>query len=346
VYVFFLVNVVKKNRKKNNMVHNYQKRWVFTWNADVSGGLPNRANLIELLDDIAAKGVFQRERGLKTDRPHYQGRFELKGSRLGKKRLLEIFSEICEITNLILEPEVLYDSTKYCTKSDTREQGPWFVGADSYVQKMTPMELKLKMWQKQLIDELKLLEHSEQRCRKVIWVQDVNGGAGKSTFSKYLSFGQKEWKVKKLPLDKPDQIKMAVCKLVLKESVDMFTFDFTKTRGEETSIHDLLQVIEEIKNGHVVSVMYGNPLEVAMTSPHIIIFTNEKLKDYKHYLSDDRWQAYSLSPDGDLSAMSWNNEYKNYFFTPVDKLRKNKGPAETEPMFKGLADQEQNEASE
>ena len=328
------------------MAHNYQKRWVFTWNSDDMNGLPNRQNLVDKLNEIVVKGVFQRERGLKTGRPHYQGRFELKGSRLGKKRLLEIFSEICETKNLTLEPEVLYDSTKYCTKSSTRDQGPWFVGADSYVQKMTPMELKLKMWQNQLIDELRLLEHSEHRDRKVIWVQDITGGAGKSTFSKYLSFGQKEWQVKKLPLDKPDRIRMAVCKLVLKENVDIFTFDFTRTRGEDTSMHDLFQVIEEIKNGHVVSVMYGNPLEVAMTSPHIIIFTNEKLKDYKHYLSDDRWQPYSLCPDGDLSVMNWDYEYKDYFHTPVDKLRKNKGPAETEPMFKGSADQEQNETSE
>ena len=79
---------------------------MFTWNADDLGGLPNRVNLIELLENVAVKGVFQRERGLKTGRLHYQGMFVLKGSRLEKRRLLEIFSQICETTQLTLEPEV------------------------------------------------------------------------------------------------------------------------------------------------------------------------------------------------------------------------------------------------
>ena len=114
-----------------NIAHHSQKRWVLTWNAHNLGGLQNRVNLIELLDSIAVEGVFQRESGLKTGRLHYQGRFVLKGSRLGKKRLLEIFSQICETTEFILEPEVLYDSTKYCRKSETRDQGPLYVGTES-----------------------------------------------------------------------------------------------------------------------------------------------------------------------------------------------------------------------
>ena len=67
-----------------------------------------------------------------------------------------------------------------------------------------------------------------------------------------------------------------MCKILQKEDVDMFTFDFTRTMGEETSRNDLFQVVEELKNGHVVSVLYGNPMEVVMTSPHVVIFTNEK----------------------------------------------------------------------
>jgi len=322
------------------MAHHYQKRWVFTWNSDDLWGLPNQQNLVDKLNEIAVKGVFQCERGLKTGRLHYQGRFELKGTRLGKKRLLEIFSETFDTKNLTFEPEVLYDSTTYCMKNETREDGPWFVGTDSYVQKMTPMELKLRMWQEQLIDEIRLLDNAQQRDRAVLWIQDSMGGAGKSTFSKYLSFGQKEWNVKKLPLDKPDRIRMAVCKIVQKENVDVFTFDFTRTRGEDTSMNDLFQVIEEIKNGHVVSVMYGNPMEVAMTSPHVIIFTNERLENYKHYLSTDRWKPYLVGPEGSLSTMKWDPEYKQYSYTPLEKQRKNKAQEKPEPTFKGLDDLE------
>ena len=85
----------------------------------------------------------------------------------------------------------------------------------------------------------------------------------------------------------------------------MFIFDFTRTRGEEISMNDLFQVVEELKNGHVVSVLYSNPIEVAMTSPHVVIFTNEKFEDYERYLSRDRCMSYVITPDTSLVAQKW-----------------------------------------
>ena len=307
------------------MAHHYQKRWVFTWNSDDLGELPNRQNLVDLLNEIAVEGVFQTEAGLKTGRLHYQGRFQLKGSRLGKKRLLEIFEKVFETTNLTLEPEILYDSTKYCTKDETRKAGPFYVGTDSYRQKMTPMTIKLRRWQTELLQEIKIIENDNARDRKVFWIEDSTGGPGKSTFSKFLSFGQKDWKVKKLPIDSPNRIRMAVCKILQKEDVDMFTFDFTRTMGEETSMNDLFQVVEELKNGHIVSVLYGNPMEVAMTSPHVVIFTNEKFEDYEKYLSRDRWMSYVITPDKALAARKWDTDMHQWVFLPVSSKIQTKG---------------------
>ena len=126
------------------------------------------------------------------------------------------------------------------------------------------------------------------RSRKVIWVQDPKGGSGKSTFLKYLSLNQEGLRVKKLPLDKPDRLRMMVCKIVERENVEAFSFDFTRTLGTETHIENLFQIVEEIKNGHIVSAMYGNPMEVVMTNPFVIIFSNEDISKYSHYLSMDR----------------------------------------------------------
>ena len=153
--------------------------------------------------------------------------------------MLKIFEKVFETTNSTLEPEILYDSTKYCTKDETRKAGPFYVGTDSYRQKMTPMTIKLRRWQTELLQEIKIIENDNARDRKVFWIEDSTGGPGKSTFSKFLSFGQKDWKVKKLPIDSPNRIRMAVCKILQKEDVDMFTFDFTRTMGEETSMNDL-----------------------------------------------------------------------------------------------------------
>ena len=42
-------------------------------------------------------------------------------------------------------------------------------------------------------------------------------------------------RVKKLPLDKPDRLRMMICKIVMKEDVDAFTFDFTRTLDGDIS---------------------------------------------------------------------------------------------------------------
>ena len=44
------------------MAHYYQKKWVFTWNADLSGFLVKTGELENLLNEIAEEGVFQIER--------------------------------------------------------------------------------------------------------------------------------------------------------------------------------------------------------------------------------------------------------------------------------------------
>ena len=279
------------------MVHYYQKRWVFTWNADDRDDLVDSRELQEFLSKIAEEGVFQKERGQKSGRVHYQGRFVLKGPRTGKKQLLKLFSEINCVTNLTLEFEKVYNSTRYCTKSTTRVDGPWYIGTDYYRTKHSTMSIILKKWQEQLLRRLKSSLGQTYRERKVIWVQDPKGGSGKSTFLRYLSLNQAELRVKKLPLDKPDRLRMMICKIVMKEDVDAFTFDFTRTLDEDTSIKSLFQIIEELKNAHVVSAMYGNPMEVIFTPPYVLIFTNEDISKYCQYLSDDRWVAFEIIND-------------------------------------------------
>jgi len=124
------------NKKGEIMIHNYQKRWVFTWNADEYDRLVNQQELEKFLNSIVKEGVFQLEKGEKTGRLHYQGRFELKGPRTGKKQLLKIFSQLGEIKNLTFAPERLYNSKAYCMKVDSRVEGPWFIGTDLYRTKL------------------------------------------------------------------------------------------------------------------------------------------------------------------------------------------------------------------
>jgi len=95
-------------------------------------------------------------------------------------------------------------------------------------------------------------------------------------------------RIKKLPLDKPDLLCMMVCKILQNEDVDVFALDFTRTFGEDTPLSNLFQVVEEIKNGYVVSAMFGSPLESIFTNPYVIIFTNQDISNYCNYLSFER----------------------------------------------------------
>lgn len=129
------------------MTHYYQKKWIFTWNMDESGTLVDDKKLQNLLNEIVEEGVFQKERGEKTSRLRYQGRFKLKDPPTGKKQLLKLFSKLACVRNLTFEPERSKDFTRYCSKIQTRVDVPWFVGTRQYRRKNTPISIiKLKFY--------------------------------------------------------------------------------------------------------------------------------------------------------------------------------------------------------
>jgi len=294
------------------MAHHLQKRWIFTWlsgNASTNNipdldedgkqifyELPSIDRLKNLLDSISQEAVFQLERGEDTGRYHYQGRFTLLGTRKGKIALLTIFSEIGNIKLLTINHELNYDHDQYCTKNDTRIEGPFYCGIDSYKVINSTSSSQLRTWQKDLTEFIKN-NLSYLKDRKVLWIQNPDGGAGKSTYIKHLRIhGEKQHglKVKKLPLEKPDRLRSAIVKILKTENVDLFCFDFTKTKGEDTSYKDLFQIVEEIKNGYVIDTMYGKFNEAITTGAVVAIFTNERFIDYVNYLSYDRWIEFEV----------------------------------------------------
>lgn len=123
--------------------------------------------------------------------------------------------------------------------------------------------------------------------RKLIWVQDPLGRSGKSTFLKYLIFGNSGLVIRKLPLDKSDRLRMVVRKICERYNINGFAIDFTRILDEGTRIKFLFQIVEEIKNGHIVSAMFGAPMEAIIPYPFVRIMTNEDVSGYYHYLSRD-----------------------------------------------------------
>lgn len=54
-----------------------------------------------------------------------------------------------------------------------------------------------------------------------------------------------------------------------------YLIDIPKTRSQEESLNSLITVLEDCKNGHVVSSMYGTGFTLLMDPPNIIIFSNQ-----------------------------------------------------------------------
>lgn len=246
-------------------------------------------------------------------------------TRKSKRALLKIFSEIFETSNLTLQVEISYDSSSYCEKLETQIAGPWYAGLVGYLFEKENMRLDLKKWQNQL---LKLISGDYQnyfRNRKVIWVQDTLGGQGKSTFIRYLAANETSlgMGIEKMPIDRPDRVRSAIIKLSKKKNVDLYMFDFTRTRSDDTRLNDLFEVIEEIKNSYVVDIMYGNFNRAFLKPAIVIIFTNEDISRFSNYLSLDRWEAFTICHANselayiDLYDQNYRVPFEQYLVTRV-----------------------------
>ena len=110
--------------------------------------------------------------------------------------------------------------------------------------------------------------------------------------------------------------------MIEKEDVDAFCFDFTRTLDENTSIHNIFQVLEEIKNGHIVSAMFGAPMESIIPCPFVIIFTNEDVSGYYSYLSKDRWQVYAIIENELLAITKFEPHDQNSRFMKLNEREK------------------------
>lgn len=74
-----------------------------------------------------------------------------------------------------------------------------------------------------------------------------------------------------------------------------YFLDLPKTPRTEDSLDNILSIIEDLKNGHLVSNRYGNQKQLMMDPPHIIVFTNADCPRKK--LSLDRWKVFQIDPN-------------------------------------------------
>ena len=277
------------------------KYWSMTWESNISQKkIPEELALKEFLDGICSEACFQYEIGSEKGKLHIQGTFTLEGTRMSKSGVLSLFrNRFKNVGGLTITP--VYDKLAiqaYVTKLEGRVKGPFYAGKNE-MHNIEFSEMKLRKWQQQLYDLLISEELQNLKDRKVIWIQNPQGNSGKSWFQKWLRIGQKRIIARSLPVDGVDRIMSAVNIITKKTKVDVFCYDLTRTQGENQSFKDLFSTIEQIKNGYVIDCMYGKYNESYFEPPVVIIFTNEDISKFRHYLSEDRWLVLSLATYGE-----------------------------------------------
>ncbi len=147
--------------------------------------------------------------------------------------------------------------------------------ADNRPEPVAP-DITLRKWQSDLVG----LVRGEPIERKVHVRIDTTGGAGKSTFARYL-----QAVFPRVQLLHP--AKHHDLSYLLQEENRVFILDVPRSSAEFVP----WPVIEHIKDGFVISTKY-QPIEKHFGPSHVIVFTNEYPDKTK--LSLDRWDIISI----------------------------------------------------
>jgi hypothetical protein len=311
------------------MKSNNTKYWFFTWEANAAQRkLPSKEKLKAFLDQIADYGQFQEEVGEKKGNLHYQGCLELYGPRVSKKKLLDTFKDnFKNIGGLTISKVFSKDAVlAYTSKQETRQSATVYCGR----KEMFSTEIQAlcnKEWQRDAFEFMKSVKYNDDfpdvvrlRKRSIYWIEDSKGGSGKSEFLQWLRAGQKDLVCRLLPIDSVDRLVHAVTEISKHEKVDVFMIDDTRAQGDKTSFNNMFEAIERIKNGYVVSTMYGRYAEAMYARPQIIFCTNREIFGYLKSLSRDRWYHMKITDDHKLIKLGWTDaNFWDSWSTRADK---------------------------
>lgn len=300
------------------------RHWFFTWYSyQDEVKLPTKSSLIKFFNYTCDHVCFQKERGKIAKKLHWQGCLTLTGVRQSKKSVLELFKyRFKNVSGLTLSRTHSKEAAEsYVTKSETRVEGPFYAGKKNKFSEEFANSIELRAWQNDLFNFLKQKEKF-LRNRKVIYVEDTEGGWGKSTFVRWLRIGQKDFSFRALPISGVDRLASAVNAIIKDSTLDIVGFDLTREQGRDQTKEDLFAAIESIKNGYVIDVMYGKFNEAIFDPPILIIFSNIEFLSIRRYLSYDRWIVCKPTKDGLI--VSDKNAIHPGSVTPINfKLYKN-----------------------
>jgi hypothetical protein len=144
-------------------------------------------------------------------------------------------------------------------------------------------------WQRLLMELLSPTPMPDNRC--IIWVMDVMGNRGKSTFLKWL---QQQYGAVQLGGKEGDALFGA--QELLERDHPIAVFDFARSKSEYISYGS----IENIKNGNWFSGKYASKGVSLSFSPHLVVFAN-RAPEAGRFTGD---KVHLLDLDHDLGGIA------------------------------------------
>lgn len=285
--------------KKDKML----KFWSLTVSQNFSV-LPTIERMTEILIEFSLNWMFQLEKGTDLGKLHYQIRMILSEAQY-KSTLLAVFK--CRLPN-IEDVKFCAESNNsisqgglsfYVMKDETRVDGPWYDPSYQICKKVAYLGNDLKCMENPLAFQQRCIDMMsvEPDDRTINWICQEAGNAGKSKLMKFLRCNSK-FDMVRIPLGTATQIKTNV---IASGVHKIYVVDLSKVRGSHETQADLFSSIEEVKNGWVISAMYGKCGELLMEPPHVFIFSNEMPN--LTLCSLDRWKLWRVELDLTMSRV-------------------------------------------
>lgn len=146
-------------------------------------------------------------------------------------------------------------------------------------------------WQNDVVDIVyderrEILRISDDRT--IHWITDKFGCSGKSKLVKWLCVNLPD-SISKISFGSANQLRSSLVGIGPR---DVYFVDMPRTLGQEDNINNIITCLEDLKNGHIVSAMYGRSKTLLMDPPHVIVLSNKPcpLKT----MTQDRWKIWQI----------------------------------------------------
>lgn len=295
--------------KTRNRVYRYHITIFVSDNMDVDNSIIIKDKEINIEKNIleewfsknCKKWVYQLEKS-KNNMMHWQCVISLNKKEFSKKVLSSIscYTGIKE-DYINISPSLTGNTSfNYAMKEETRVDGPW---SNKMLEENLPVETlafdKFYDWQKVVFH----IAMGKPDDRSIHWFYDSKGSRGKTQLTRMLLANHGK-EVGVIPcVGTSNQLVSAIINMGMRKTY-ILDIPRAKSGGSwDDRIADLMLTIESIKNGLLVSAMYGKLNQLLIPHPNVIVFSNWNI-DHGG-LSSDRWIKYDMDT---MSEEDWAQE--------------------------------------